>query len=399
MRLRSPALFALLAWLTLSQAVRAQDALGKGADFSDDWDAILNLAPPPPTVAAGAPKRAARDGAHETKGATTRATSDEAERAERRAQREAERAQRDAEQQSQREQDAARRAERRAAREQEQQAEREAETARRAERRAARAAEEAGKKGERGVSASASTSPGKREQREKTESMDVPGFPPGGYEGLSASWHAPWPDNDAQRLAAETHSAPALSLHPVGRTQTPYVLIPQGPDGGFDEEQVAVASKAFGSWDAGPRVSARLLDLIYHAAKHFDVYHVHLVSGVRRDRSGSRHSHGLAADVVFPGVSDDELAAYFRPQGFCGVGIYTRADFVHIDVRERSYFWLDKSPPGRRMRIIPVRGDEAKAADEAAMARGQTGYVNPPRLEKALNARRKQRLAQAKLSQ
>ena len=364
MRLASALLVGLVG-LTWGQAAHAQDALGKGADFSDDWDAILNLAPPPATVAASDAKREARGASAR---ATTSAESEGSDRAERRAQREAERAQREPEK-------------------------REAEAARRAERRAARAIEAV-------ALPSQGSSSDKREKRAKAEPpLEVPGFPPGGYEGLSASWHAPWPDRDAQILAAQAHTAPALSLHPVGRTQTPYVLIPQGPDGGFDDEQIAVASKAFGSWDAGPRVSARLLDLIYHAAKHFDVYHVHLVSGVRRDRSGSRHSHGLAADIVFPGVSDDELAAYFRPQGFCGVGIYTRADFVHIDVRERSYFWLDKSPPGRRMRIIPVRGDEARAADEAAIARGQTGYVNPPRLEKALHARRKQRLVQAKLSQ
>jgi hypothetical protein len=240
---------------------------------------------------------------------------------------------------------------------------------------------------------------------EKSRSVDdgeqpsAAAFGPNNYESLLAFWHAQWPEDDAQVLATHAGTAPALSLHPVGKWQTPYVLIPDGPDGGFDDAQVEVASKAFGSWQGGPRVSPRLLDLIYHAAKHFDVYHVHLVSGVRHDRSGSRHSHALAADIVLAGVDDEELAAYFRPQGFCGVGIYTKAGFVHIDVRERSYFWLDKSPPGRRTRIIPVRGDEAKAADEAAVARGQQGYVNPPRLQKALHARFKRRMAQSKITQ
>jgi hypothetical protein len=373
MRCASSALLALLAWLAVSHVARAQDALGKGADFSDDWDAILNLAPPPATVAAndGRRNRTARTAATETRRASVQDLGanqgESSARGERRARREAERA---------------------------------AAEARRAERRQGRASEESARRDRRNDAGSlTSASTDKRERRGKAESVAAPGLPPGGYESLAASWHAPWPDKDAQKLAAQARSAPALSLHPVGRNQTPYVLIPQGPEGGFDDSQIEVASKAFGSWEGGPRVSARLLDLIYHAAKHFDVYHVHLVSGVRRDRSGSRHSHGLAADIVLPGVSDDELAAYFRPQGFCGVGIYTRADFVHIDVRERSYFWLDKSPPGRRTRIIPVRGEEALAADEAAVARGQTGYVNPPRLQKALHTRRKQRLAQAKLAQ
>jgi hypothetical protein len=220
------------------------------------------------------------------------------------------------------------------------------------------------------------------------------------YDGLVRTWHEPWPaqaGDQAVDMIAE--AAPVLSLHPVGKVTTPYVLLPNGHDGGFNEAQIAVASQAFGNWPGGPQVSARLLDLIYHAAQHFKVFHVHLVSGIRNDRSGSRHSHGLASDIVLPGVSDEELAAYFRPQGFLGVGIYTKAGFVHVDVREKSYFWLDKSPPGRRTKIIPIRMEEAKLADEAALQRGQNGYVNPPRLQKALHARAKHRMEKARASQ
>lgn len=213
------------------------------------------------------------------------------------------------------------------------------------------------------------------------------------YEELKRSWHAPWPE------AADERAAPSLTLHPVAHAATPTVLSPEGPEGGFGEEQLAAASEAFGSWKGGPRVAPRLLDLIYHAALHFGVSHVHLISGVRHDRSGSRHSHGLAADIVLPGIEDDELATYFRAQGFVGVGIYTRAGFVHVDVRERSFFWLDRSPPGRRTKIVPERADEAKQADEAAIARGQSGYVNPPRLQKALHARHKRRMRRAKSAQ
>jgi hypothetical protein len=222
----------------------------------------------------------------------------------------------------------------------------------------------------------------------------------GGYEGLVRGWHEPWPAHAGdQAVDILADAAPVLSLHPVGKVTTPYVLLPNGKDGGFNEAQIAVASQAFGNWPGGPQVSPRLLDLIYHAAQHFKIFHVHLVSGIRNDRSGSRHSHGLAADIVLPGISDEELAAYLRPQGFLGVGIYTIAGFVHVDVREKSYFWLDKSPPGRRTKIIQVRGEEAKLADEAAIRRGQTGYVNPPRLQKALHARAKRRMEKARASQ
>ena len=221
-----------------------------------------------------------------------------------------------------------------------------------------------------------------RAKRAARESATSPG-----YEHLKRSWHEPWTEDEAG--SALPSAAPALVLHPVAKTATPFVLLPSGEFGGFEEEQLAVASEAFGSWEGGPRVSQRLLDLVYHAARHFQVLHVHLVSGVRHDRGGSRHSHGLAADIVLPGVEDEELAHYFRAQGFVGVGVYTRSGFVHVDVRDRSFFWVDPSPPDRHYKIRPVRAEEAKAADEAALARGQDNFVNPPKLQKALRTRAK----------
>lgn len=368
----------------------AQDALGPGADFSDgDWEAILNLAPPP-SMAATQPRRRSRGQLEQRDG-----------------ERSSERpslTQRERENSSEREGTRERRA----------RSSSEADSSAGPSRRERKAGEERTARSEANERALSDERPERRDVRSdkrderagksqdtrsaKNSARELPGSAASKYDELKRSWHQPWP-KPAEELAARSGAAPALSLHLVGKTETPFVLKPRGPDGGFDDDQIAIATEAFGSWAGGPKVSARLLDLIYHAARHFGVFHVHLISGVRRDRSGSRHSHGLAADIVLPGVSDDELAAYFRPQGFLGVGIYTRAGFVHVDVRERSFFWLDKSPPGRRMRIIPVRGDEAKAADDAALARGQSGYINPPRLQKALHARYKRRLAQAKITQ
>ncbi len=165
------------------------------------------------------------------------------------------------------------------------------------------------------------------------------------------------------------------------------VLVPEEHGGPFEPEQLEAARQAFRARANGPGVNERLLGLIHRATRHFDVPYVHLVSGVRQDRGASRHTHGLAADIVLPGVSDEELAAFFRAQGFVGVGIYTRSGFVHVDVRERSFFWLDPSPPGRNMKIIPVLAAEAKAADAEAQARGEEPLVNPPRLSRALEKR------------
>jgi hypothetical protein len=236
-----------------------------------------------------------------------------------------------------------------------------------------------------------------RERRHKHSRADRPRREPRTpavspqYEELKRSWHAPWAETEN---AGETGAPPALVLHPVAKNSIPVVLPPHGAEGGFAPEQLAMAAEAFGSWPGGPEVSQRLLDLVYHAAQHFQVWHVHLVSGIRHDRGGSRHSHGLAADIVLPGVEDEELAHYFRAQGFVGVGVYTRSGFVHLDVRDRSFFWIDPSPPDRHLKIRPVRADEARLADEAALARGSDNFVNPPKLQKALYVRAKRKREQ-----
>jgi hypothetical protein len=168
--------------------------------------------------------------------------------------------------------------------------------------------------------------------------------------------------------------------------------VPEEKGGPFDADQLEVARAAF---RGGPEstVNERLLGLIHRATRHFEVPYVHLVSGIRRDRGASRHTHGLAADIVLPGVEDEDLADFFRVQGFIGVGVYTRAGFVHVDVRDRSFFWVDPSPPGKTMKIRPVRMEEAKAADEAAVARGEEAFVNPPRLSRALAKRQAKKRA------
>src|SRR5262249_52889029 len=67
----------------------------------------------------------------------------------------------------------------------------------------------------------------------------------------------------------------------------------------------------------------------------------------------------------------EDVAKFARELGFVGVGLYPASGFVHIDVRDRSYFWIDASGPGKRNRERGVYGDLAKKADEQALARGE----------------------------
>ena len=76
-------------------------------------------------------------------------------------------------------------------------------------------------------------------------------------------------------------------------------------------------------------------------------------------------------DMVVPGVPDEEVARFVREMGFVGVGVYPTSQFVHVDVRPRSYFWVDFSGPRMKNRERGILGDLAAKSDAAAVARGQ----------------------------
>lgn len=101
-------------------------------------------------------------------------------------------------------------------------------------------------------------------------------------------------------------------------------------------------------------IDRRALKLLFKAAYDFGKTEIELVSGYRKPgrRREGLHGQGRAIDFRLPGVKATELAAYLRKLPRAGVGVYThpRTQFVHLDVREQSYHWLDASPPKRRWR-------------------------------------------------
>jgi uncharacterized protein YcbK (DUF882 family) len=111
-------------------------------------------------------------------------------------------------------------------------------------------------------------------------------------------------------------------------------------------------------------LSERLEQLVFKAAYHFGGASVQIVSGWRSH--ARRHSSGEALDFKLQGVYAGALAAYLRGLPLVGVGIYThpQTQFVHLDVREQSYHWIDASPPGISWRERPLanpRRDERDA--------------------------------------
>jgi hypothetical protein len=95
-------------------------------------------------------------------------------------------------------------------------------------------------------------------------------------------------------------------------------------------------------------------------------------------------------DMVVPGVADEEVARFVRELGFVGVGVYPTSQFVHVDVRPRSYFWVDFSGPRMKNRERGILGDLAAKSDSAAVARGQVPiepYAVGTDVDAALKAR------------
>jgi len=72
--------------------------------------------------------------------------------------------------------------------------------------------------------------------------------------------------------------------------------------------------------------------------------------------AAGRHTSGEGLDFKLDGVKSGMLAAWLRGLPRVGVGIYVhpRTQYVHLDVREESYHWLDGSPPGITWREQPI---------------------------------------------
>ena len=106
-------------------------------------------------------------------------------------------------------------------------------------------------------------------------------------------------------------------------------------------------------------VHARVVQLVMKAAYHFHAKDVWVLSAYRPRKWGKpqgRHTAGDAVDFQLPGVDYRKVAAYLRACPRAGVGMYTHphTHFVHVDSRERSFHWVDGSPPGKTWREVPL---------------------------------------------
>jgi len=128
----------------------------------------------------------------------------------------------------------------------------------------------------------------------------------------------------------------------------------------------------------------RTLQLAARAAFHFHASEVQVVSAYRKPgrRREGPHASGRAIDFKLPGVQARTLASYLRTLPRVGVGVYThpKTRFVHLDDRERSFHWLDASPPGRSWRELSLGGGMGLIRRDAAYARRDDWpeHTSPP---------------------
>jgi uncharacterized protein YcbK (DUF882 family) len=166
---------------------------------------------------------------------------------------------------------------------------------------------------------------------------------------------------------------PMLTLTTVNRGES--LAVPSEADEGAfasaDLDRIAHLLRAM-SGDEHP-VDPRTLALVYRIQVHFGVPEVRVVSGYRVPKPGSHSNHGKgrAMDLIVPGLADEEVARFARGLGFVGVGVYPTSQFVHVDVRPRSYFWIDYSGPRMKNKESCILPEIATQGDAAAVARGQ----------------------------
>jgi len=121
-------------------------------------------------------------------------------------------------------------------------------------------------------------------------------------------------------------------------------------DGSFDVDQLRRADHMLRCkrTDVEKPIDPRLIVLLSHVHDHFKK-RIEIVSGFRNQRKQtSYHFKGSATDIRIPGVPLKKIIQFASTldTGGMGIGLYPRAQFVHIDVRPPpSYRWIDNARP------------------------------------------------------
>ncbi|MBW2260898.1 MAG: YcbK family protein [Deltaproteobacteria bacterium] len=102
-------------------------------------------------------------------------------------------------------------------------------------------------------------------------------------------------------------------------------------------------------------IDARLVRLLHAVALAHDGV-LMVSSGYREPGHGTKptsmHTKGMAADVKHPYLPAKSIADFAREWGAGGVGYYPKTTFVHLDVREKPFYWIDYSAKGEKGKVV-----------------------------------------------
>jgi uncharacterized protein YcbK (DUF882 family) len=178
------------------------------------------------------------------------------------------------------------------------------------------------------------------------------GAPPANARVVVEPPRALVPESSAAKTLAWVNALPPIEVV-NGNTQAAATIKLYAPDGSVDPAALKQFVRVAASWaapaDVDPKepLDPRLVQLTFRAAYHFKGAKIAIVSATRRGARG-QHGRGHAIDFRLEGVGAWTLATYLRTYPRAGIGWYThpKTQYVHLDVRERSYHWIDGSPPG-----------------------------------------------------
>jgi hypothetical protein len=202
---------------------------------------------------------------------------------------------------------------------------------------------------------------------------------------------------DSPKAASKQASPPAPSYFrvakapPAGASWAPYYRAPwkrgyvtlfghgkkwsgylMGPKGEVPPASRASLSSMLASWRTGREtlIDERLIAVIALASDEFGGRAIRVVSGYREHSYApdSKHKSGQALDFSIPGVPNDALRDYLRTLGDVGIGYYPNSTHVHLDVREKTTYWVDYSFPGERPHYAWEPGTRKWGARERAIA-------------------------------
>jgi uncharacterized protein YcbK (DUF882 family) len=126
-------------------------------------------------------------------------------------------------------------------------------------------------------------------------------------------------------------------------------------------------------------IEPRLVHLLAAVSNHFGSRKVEIISGFRpysplQHTAHSNHNIGKAVDFRVVGVPNEVVRDYCRSLRDVGCGYYPNSTFVHMDVRDKSSFWIDYSRPGEPPRYNAPNLD----ADEGTSDVGEEAHLASP---------------------